>query len=266
MNTKVLTTLHKAVEYAMKRRENLVGYKVEFKNIPDGWLKETVNVDMTFTWWKYGLRGVQGLNYFTIGSIIDGLSTRFDPKSKYYQAWVGCYLVKLDKPSEWNMNEVYKLALADQDNWLGMYGVQNPNAYVDEKNIRDEESITISGYKAHVQSGNIWSHSDVSTRQPTIINMLKLNAYAQLVRSANNDFDIEAQSLIPPFVEEKVKIETDHEKLLLSGIIAYVEITDNVKALFYANGYIDQKANTNTFDQMRDEIYDMFKNARIVKL
>jgi hypothetical protein len=69
---------------------------------------------MTKTWHRAGL-DASGVNYFTIGKVVNGNSTWFDFASDYYQSWLGGYMVKLANPAKWTLKDHYNLALADQE-------------------------------------------------------------------------------------------------------------------------------------------------------
>ena len=111
-----------------KRFEKKLGYRVSF-NLPKGWINGLMTFDMTSVWKKYGI-DAKGINYFSIGHIKNNLSTRFVPNSKYYQAWLGGYLVKFSGKRNWDIKEHFKLAKADQLNWLKLYGDPEPLAKV----------------------------------------------------------------------------------------------------------------------------------------
>jgi hypothetical protein len=79
-----------------KSKEKRLGYQLEFKNIPRNWLQAKVVYEMDSVWKNEGLHAI-GTNYFTIGCIENGLSSRFNPDSVYYQSWLGGYLVKFSE-------------------------------------------------------------------------------------------------------------------------------------------------------------------------
>lgn len=72
--------------------QSRIGYKLSLKAKPKGWVGAFMLADMTKTWRKAGLR-CSGLNYFTLGDIKNGLSTRFQKDNRMYQAWLGGYIV-----------------------------------------------------------------------------------------------------------------------------------------------------------------------------
>jgi hypothetical protein len=98
------------------RLQATIGYKLRFGDLPDEWLNGYMLADMTKTWHAYGLP-IKGLNYFTLGTIKDGLSTRYMPNKPLYQAWLGGYIFTSEKPLDWNPQDYLKLCEADQKKW-----------------------------------------------------------------------------------------------------------------------------------------------------
>lgn len=112
--------------------------------------------DMSHVWKTFGLDAI-GVNYFTIGAVKNGLSTRFDAKSPYCQAWLDGYIDRFAKPHAWTLEDHFKLGVADEKNWLKLYGDQNPFVEVDLSSPKNKGKITIDGYEGTLYEGNIWS-------------------------------------------------------------------------------------------------------------
>src|SRR5690348_12297284 len=108
--------------YALKIRalERKMGYRLTFPAIADGWLQSWAAVDLTRSWKKFGLR-VTGVDYFTLGQLEDGMSTRFSRTSNQFQSWIGAYLVRFEGP-KFALQDCLNLAVVDQLAWLGHCG------------------------------------------------------------------------------------------------------------------------------------------------
>ena len=91
-----------------------IRYKLVFKNLPKDWIDGYALVGMTLTWHSYGLP-IRGLNYFTVGSLKNGLSSRFIMDSDLYQAWLGGYVFQSKKRLYWHSDDYLRLAEADQE-------------------------------------------------------------------------------------------------------------------------------------------------------
>jgi hypothetical protein len=72
-----------------------LGYRLSLNGKPEGFINGLMIADMSNTWRKAGIN-CKGLNYFTLGELRDGLSTRFIPDHDFYQAWLGGYLIDCD--------------------------------------------------------------------------------------------------------------------------------------------------------------------------
>lgn len=111
------------------RRERQMGYSLSIPGLSPHWINALMIFDMSHVWKRFGLHAV-GVNYFTIGAVANGLSTRFDARSPYYQAWLGGYIVRFSKPREWTLNDYFELGVADQKNWMHLYGERTPYVVV----------------------------------------------------------------------------------------------------------------------------------------
>jgi len=117
------------------RLDNLdkeIGYKLIFHKIPDRYINGVISCEMTRTWQNFGLDIVKGKNHFTIGRVINSISTRFDADSSQYQSWLGGYTVKLASEKMITVEDHFKLAIADQNSWLKWYGDPNPLTTIDD--------------------------------------------------------------------------------------------------------------------------------------
>lgn len=246
----------------LRRTEREVGYKLVFRNIPNIWICGLMRCDMTRTWKRFGLKISRGANYFTIGKIKGGTSTRFDFAEPQYQSWLGGYIVKLKHVQEWTLQDHLDLAVADQRSWLKRYGDPHPFCDFKEGNCRIiSDLIKFGNYSGTLYEGICTTHSDVGDGYANL--WLKLSAI--VMASAFNDFNsalnLRGKTLRPP---DKGK---SYEILKLKGYIAIFDIEEDVKVVLYGNGVIENdKVKINTFEIIKNEILQAMKSCEIVKV
>ena len=158
-----------------------IGYELILNNIPDGWINGIVLMDMTSTWRKAGIEA-RGLNYFTVGAIKDGLSSRYDPASPYYQAWFGGYIVRFDQERDWTPQEHVLLGIADQEKWLRYYGDPNPAMKFTTDN--QGETVTLGKYKTKIYFWSGITHSDVGDKSNWLLKPT-MQAMANIMNKSN---------------------------------------------------------------------------------
>src|SRR2546426_9239661 len=88
----------------------------------------------------------KGQNHFTIGKVVNGVSTRFDRNAIEYQSWLGGYTVKLSRERSWRVEEYCKLAVADQNSWLSWYGDSNPVTTIEGWKYNEVGKLEGTGY------------------------------------------------------------------------------------------------------------------------
>src|SRR5258708_39013848 len=93
-----------------RKFESKVGYKLHFQHIPDRFINGLVEWDLTETFKKFGLNVLEGADYWTLGHIVNGVSSRFDRNAPEYQSWLGGYIVKLPGGQDWSVEDHFKLA------------------------------------------------------------------------------------------------------------------------------------------------------------
>src|SRR5690242_15283360 len=77
--------------------EKQIGYRLVFPKVAPGWIEGVAAVDLSKNWKKFGL-DASGVDYFTMGAVGGGISTRFDPRADQFQSWIGGYLVRVNRP------------------------------------------------------------------------------------------------------------------------------------------------------------------------
>jgi len=247
----------------VKNREKQLGYKIVFPKLSPHWIDGTVLYDMTSIWKKAGLNAI-GVNYFTIGELKNEISTRFDPESSYYQAWLGGYLVKFTNPYEWSLEDHYKLAIADQKNWLKVFGDKKPFVEIDYKSAKAIEKITIAGYKGKLYEGGIWSDTDMGNGNNNFFLTVGMKAMSYWFEKNNPRLSLFDQQLFPKW--NKNQLLDSYQKIYLFGYCAIVEVTNTVKAILYINGakYTDKNGkNYDSFSLLYKEFKKLIKEIEI---
>ena len=247
-------------------REREVGYKIELNADKNRWLGNGFPFDMSSIWKKFGLDAV-GVNYLTVGSLANNISTRFDSSSPYYQAWLGGYIVKFSSSREWELDNHFKLGVADQKNWLQLYGVKNPTVEVDRRNVTDLGEVNIFGYSGRLYKGMIKSNTDVGNNY----NNIRLSAIwaGGVYFYKKND-----PGLVLNY-KKFITVWTGAEPLFpyqvidLEGYITILEINKNTKAILYVNGarFTDKSGKTtDTFKELDGSLLEDLKQFKIVKV
>lgn len=250
----------------VKAREKQLGYRLKLKKLSSGWINGTVIFDMTPVWKKAGMDAI-GVNYFTIGNIEDGFSSRFNSKSFYYQAWLGGYIVKFSKKREWSINDHFKLGEADQKNWLSLCGDTNPAADVKFESVQEEGQIKIDKFSGKLYKGIIWSHTDVGKRRKGSIFSLLMAGMAYFFNQSNPGLKLTAQNFIPRRTTDSL-LES-FQKVCLKGYGVIIDITATTKVVLYGNGVIFTDKNGkkyDTFKKIGPEILRLFKKVEILEV
>ena len=249
-----------------KFREKQLGYRLKLNRLSHGWINGFVIFDMTPVWKKAGM-DASGVNYFTIGNIKNSLSSRFNPSSLYYQAWLGGYIVKFSNKREWSINNHFRLGEADQNNWLSLCGDTNPAADVKFESVQEEGQIKIDKFSGKLYKGIIWSHTDVGKRRKGSIFSLLMAGMAYFFNQSNPDLKLTAQNFIPRWTTDSL-LES-FQKVCLKGYGVIIDITATTKVVLYGNGVIFTDKNGkkyDTFKKIGPEILRLFKKVEIQKL
>jgi hypothetical protein len=250
-----------------KLREKNIGYHIQLLNkLNKNWINSCVLVEMSSVWKKFGLEAI-GLNYFTIGLPARNLSSRFIPESPYFQSWFGAYLVKFDESREWQINDHFRLAVADQIEWLKMYGDPNPKAIIDFDNISHLGKIDLpNNYKANLFKGFIKSHVDVGEAKRPWMFPLLISAFSYHMQKNNPKVKIGAKTFNPRW-NPKYPLRS-YQDITLQGYVAIAEISPYIKTVIYANGAIFKDVSgkeNNYFHHIENELIALIKNVQILK-
>jgi len=206
------------------KHQNELGYKLEFKNLPLEWINGYALADMTTTWRNYGLP-ISGLNYFTLGSVKQGISTRFTPGERLYQAWLGGYIFRFDKPTSWKPKDYMKLAEADQKKWLWYYGAPAPR--MDFGESHKVANLAMSGINGKLFAWTGITQSDVGVHSRSLHNRVVMDGMAYIMNRLTPNLRLQGKQFIPRHEYQS------YEELAISGYVAIMDIRPDTKAVLY---------------------------------
>jgi hypothetical protein len=214
----VPAVLNKALKH-----QKQIGYKLVFKDLPPEWINGFMLVDMTKTWQKFGLP-ISGLNYFTLGAIENGTSTRLQSNKQLYQAWLGGYIFTSTQVNDWEPKDFIKLCEADQKKWLSYYGDPSPKMEFDTPvKVKD---ILINNIPGQLYRWLGTTHSDVGKRSSKFYNRAVMDGMAYIMNRLNPNLMLKGSNFIP-------SKKDSYEEVCISGYIAVMGINPKTKALLY---------------------------------
>jgi hypothetical protein len=245
----------------LKKLDKKIGCRLVFKYIPSRFIQSWVHCDMTHTWRKVGLNIIHGANYFTVGHIVNGDSSRFDRNAPEYQSWLGAYTLKLAPGTPWSPREHFRLAIADQNNWLRWYGEHHPHTNMDGWRLHPLGEVRVDKYKGELYEFGCNTESDVGRVNKSINLFAASHFMAAMFNTINPKAGVRPSELRPKVTRK------NYESLKLKGYIAIFEVKPNVKIVFYGNGaLINHKNNVeNTFDVLKNDLLDSIKACKIFK-
>jgi hypothetical protein len=247
----------------IRKLERELGYKLKFGKIPKPWINSLMTFDMERSWRKQEIKA-RGVNYFTMGSLVNGTSSRFICNKKQYQSWLGAYLVKFKDEKKFTLQDHYNLAVADQMNWLQDFGDPKPFIQMPEKNTAKAKDIMIGKYagKLYEFLGGL-SHSDVGNRNSSIYNKTIMALMASMLNKHNPKLNLKYSNFIPRNPSK------NYEMITLRGYIAIVNLDQNTKIVLYGNGAVIQDKNGKKIDYsllLKKDILTAFKSVVITKV
>lgn len=247
----------------MHRLEKKIGYSVTFTHIPDTWINGWMTFSMERSWRKHGIKAT-GVNYFTFGALVNGLSSRFIRNEKQYQSWLGAYLVKFSENKEFTLQDHYDLAIADQKNWLGKFGDPQPFIEMLEQHTASVEDFAIGKYngKLYETSGSP-SHSDVGSRSNNNLVRIIMALMASMFNKNNRQLSLKSSNFIP------TDLSANYETVTLKGYIAIIELANNTKVVLYGNGAIvngGTKEEVNHYLLLKQDILTAFKAVKVTEV
>ena len=241
-----------------EKLEKNIGCKLVFQKIPAGYIDGVINWDMTKTWKKFGLKISNGANHFTFGQIAEGSSLRFDQNASEYQSWFGGYTVKLVGDQKWTPEDHFRLAIADQNSWLRLYGDPDPVTNTNGWKLTEAGEITIGRHTGKLYNFGCNTHSDVGYGYRKIKLRIACFGMAVLFRLSNRNLKLSGYMLRPK------NTIYPYLPLRLHGYIAIFDIAPNTKVVLYGNGVAHE--NSDTFTVLKDRILGAMRSCEITIL
>jgi len=263
MNMKIYQKLVRLIHHPLL--EDLtkeIGCKLVFHHLPDRYIPAIMNCEMTKTWTRAGLEIVKGQNHFTIGKVVDGVSTRFDRNAIEYQSWLGGYTVKLSTDRFWKVEDYCKLAVADQNSWLRWYGDPKPFTTIEGWKYTEVGKLEVSGYTGTLYEGGFTTRSDVGGNTQTLRFRFATHSMAALYNLANPTLALAADNFRPR--------PTGYPYEPVGGrvYLCIFDIKPNVKVVLYGNGLnvTHQSSKTDTFEVLKEDFVRTMKSCEIIEV
>jgi hypothetical protein len=256
------TILQKLTQFIFRPKfyklENKIGYKICFQNIPKRFINGLVEWDITDTFKKFGINVEEGTDYWTIGRIIGGTSSRFNRNVPEYQSWLGGYIVKLPTKQSWIMKDHFKLAIADQNSWLHTYGDPNPVTSIEGYEFKEISPINAGQYSGILYEFGCTTHSDVGNGKKPLKFKVETDIMANLFNLSNPELKMKGEML-------RLKVsDSSYETLELRGYIAIFDVEEKVKVVLYGNGALVD--GMDTFEIIKDDLLKAMKSCKIVRI
>lgn len=246
--------------------EKNLGYRLALKTTTNNWISSHILSDMTPIWRKCGINAT-GLNYYTIGNIEKGISTRYDYTSPYYQAWFGGYIVSFADKKRMSINDHFMLAETDQESWLKLFGDSDPMCKAVLSSVTQLGGIEISGYKAQIFQGSMLSHTDVGNGGTRFLFPLIMALFARKMNRNNPNLNLSGTNFSYTWGTNTPL--QPYQQIELHGYIIIVELSEKTKAVLYANGArftTNEGKYTDTFSILDEELISSLKQTRIIKV
>ena len=247
------------------QKESQIGYKIILDPDPSRWIAGTMIADMTNAWHRFGLEAI-GINRCSIGKIINGVSSRFDPVSDLYQSWLGSYTVQFSDSKDWTIGEHFRLCVADQYSWLKIYGVSDPVVEIEKETIKELGDFRCGSYLGQLYRGVIRSNTDVGANRQRLYLKGLCSGMAYYFQKSNPALRLNYTNFLPRQKEERL---SSYAVINLEGYIAIINISKKTKAIFYVNGcnFIDKFGKkADTFNKLQKEFLEAIKKFRIIKI
>ena len=227
-----------------------LGVTLKLSQQPQGLIDGLMICDMTKTWQKHGLE-CNGLNFFTLGDIENGLSTRYKKESLMYQVWLGAYLVE-HKKEVWTPDDYLELAVADQQKWLSYYGLKNPKMVFDTH--QESGSIKSGNYagKLYYWYGNTFS--DVGYHSSSLYSKAIMEGMAAIMSKQNPQLELIGSNFLPA----NNRTLTSYEPTPLEGYCGLFKIRPGLTVVMYVASV--------TNNLKKSTLTDYFKALQIVDL
>jgi hypothetical protein len=233
-----------------------------FPDFTEIWLNGLVKLDLTKRWKEFGLN-VTGVDYFTLGAVVNGVSTRFDPQAKQYQSWLGGYLVEFANSTDRRLQDFLDLAVVDQIDWLKHYGDPNPACTLSARNFRKMGDVNVGGYHGRVYEGGGVTHSDVGINASGPWLLLVTIFMATIFDLSNARLRSTYTDFLP------VTVQSSYSTVYLRGYVIVIRLEKDIYAVLYGNGAIFKDrlgTKRDTFENLGREILASLMAVKIFKL
>lgn len=241
----------------VRRVERKIGYGIRFTHIPEAWIGGVLAFDIERAWRAHGIEA-WGVDYWTVGALVDGVSSRYLRDRKQYQSWLGAYLVKFKEHRPFTLQDHFDLAIADQKNWLRDFGDPHPTISMPADNVATPTDFPVSGYpgKLYEFLGDV-SDSEVGSKDDNLYSRALMALAASLFEPR---LKLRGSNFIPK------EAPTEYETVTLKGYIAVIELAEDTKAVLYGNSATIRDADgteTDYFPQLKDDILAAFQGVEI---
>ena len=192
-----------------------------------------------------------GVNYFMFAAprtLLSTYSERSNPRSQYYQAWVGGYVIKRRDGSvptdlqSW----AWQVTTLDQRSWLSTMG--DPRPLAESGSATSAGDIVVDGHRRPLWHGIMRSHSDLS-EHPT-------GPLATLIG-------------MPPKSSWPGGVDSFHEVTLEGYFVCWPEPVHHVSIVIYAvsASYAGPSPTAQHGTQLiNDELLELMKSAKLVSV
>ena len=225
-------------------QEHADGVAIVFPKPPGVWISPMKN-RMNEIW---DPMKADGVNYYMFAgprNWLQSYSERSDPRSLYYQAWAGGYVIReRDGTLPGDLQSLaWQVTALDQRSWLSTMGDPAPKA--EPSAATNAGSVVIDGHTLPLWHGGMKSHSDLSAHASgplaTLIGM-------------------------PPRASWPLGIESFHEVSLDGYFVCWVDTQRKVAIVIYAvaAGHGDEaEQNTPARDSIKAELLGLMKSAKL---
>jgi hypothetical protein len=233
LNIARIALSHDSDLVAQERKD---GVTIYFPGFDPVWVKSMKNL-MNPIWTPIDAEGVNYFMFAGPGSLLRNFSERSNPKSPYYQAWVGGYVTKLKHGSVPADLPVWasQVTAFDQRSWLSAMG--DPAPIADFGAATPVGSIVIDSHELQLWHGTMRSHSDLSEhpRGPlaTLLGM-------------------------PPKSTWPAGTHEFHDITLEGYFVCWSDSTRNISIVIYAVAAVDNERRG-----IREELLKLMKSASV---
>ena len=238
----------------LRTLEKEIGCRLVFHDIPDRYINAIMRYEMTAIWKRAGLDVVKGQNHWTVGTIVDGSSSRFDPNAAEYQSWLGGYTVRLSSEKMRSVGDYFELAIADQNAWLKYYGDPQPSTTIVGSELTELRRLQLGQYSGIVYEFRCTTHSDMGSRRKTMTHRYASSGMAALSNLANPHLALAADVFIPR------AIANPYHPLDVSGFFAIFDVKPRVRVMLYATGVTDR------FAVLKADFLSAMKSCEIIEV